>query len=173
MRSPEEVSSPKGESQKELVWLSCYLPENDAHPKMVEWRDGKNMGLHWLKLLIQLTLKLSLQQDFHLCDRKFSCLSLWVGVSITCSWKHPHWWTILKKNDSCGNNPPSFWLTLASRDNYLGHQIHKKYGGHKITIIVVTFRERIGIVSGRGSERGFWNASVISIRVVVTWVCVL
>lgn len=38
----------------------------------------------------------------------------------------------LKRNDSWENNSPSFWLTLASRDNYLCHQIHKKYGGQEL-----------------------------------------
>lgn len=79
----------------------------------------------------------------------------------------------LKRNDSWENNSPSFWLTLASRDNYLCHQIHKKYGGNKIKIIMVRFGERVEIVTGRGPERGFWNAGNFLIWVVVIWVCLL
>lgn len=149
-RRLEEVSPPKRESQKEV--LCCPLTSQRMRQTPRWQRDGKNMGLCWLKALIQSTLKLTLQQDSHFCgDHKFSyCVSRLSWVSITCSWKHPHWWTILKKNDSWRNNPPSFWLTLASRDNYLGHQIRKKYGGHQIKIRV---RERVGIVT----RREFWE----------------
>ena len=38
---------------------------------------------------------------------------------------------------------------------------------------MVTIRERVGIVTGRGPERGFWNASKFLAWVVVRWVCFL
>lgn len=69
-----EVSSPKRESQKELLWPSCYQPENEANT----WGEKrKNMGLFSRELLSQLALDHALQQEFHLCgDYKFSyCLN--------------------------------------------------------------------------------------------------
>lgn len=79
----------------------------------------------------------------------------------------------LKRNDSWENNSPSFWLTLASRDNYLCHQRHKKYGGNKIKIIMVKFGERVEMVPGTGPERGFWNVGNFLIWVVVIRVYLL
>lgn len=68
-------SSPKRESQKEV--LRCPVTSLRMRQTPRRLRDGKNTGLCWLKALIQLTLKLTLQQDSHLCgDHKFPyCVS--------------------------------------------------------------------------------------------------
>lgn len=39
--------------------------------------------------------------------------------------------------------------------------------------MVVTFKERVEILTGRGPERGFWNVGTILTWVVVKWVFTL